>query len=216
MTIEARTPSEIRVLVAEDHPLVLAETARALSAQPRITVVAALDDGREALRAIVAMRPDVAVLDLDLPSLSGQQLIDTVRREQLPTRVVVLSAHCDGPRVHRAVAAGARGCLAKTSTSAEVVRAVERVFEGDAVLPAEIVNALVGEIRELPDEPEVLTDREREILRLAADGLPTAQIGGSLELDVGVVKDELQGIYHKLEVEDRASAVARAIRHQLI
>jgi two-component system nitrate/nitrite response regulator NarL len=216
MTIETRTPSEIHVLVAEDHPLVLAETARALSAHPRITVVAEIDDGREALRAIVAMRPDVAVLDLDLPSLSGQQLIDTVRREQLPTRVVVLSAHCDGPRVHRAVAGGARGCLAKTSTSAEVVRAVQRVFEGEAVLPAEIVNALVGEIRELPDEPEVLTDREREILRLAADGLPTAEIGGHLDLDVGVIKGDLQDIYHKLEVEDRASAVARAIRHQLI
>ncbi len=206
----------ITVLVADDHPLFLAATAQILDAHPATTLVGREGDGRAALRAILALRPDVAVIDLELPGLSGLEIIEAVQRERVATRTIVLSAYLDSARVHRAIAAGARAYLGKSSSAERVVEVIKRVRGGATVLPAEAQSALAEQIRLRGTDRQVLSQCQRRILELAAGGRSTPEIAGVLGASVPMIKSELQAIYNTLEVGDRASAVARAIRHQLL
>lgn len=207
---------EITVLVADDHPLFLEATARILVEHAAITLVGRESDGRAALRAILALRPDVAVVDLELPGLSGLDVIEAIQREHVLTRTVVLSAYMDGGRVHRAIAAGARAYLGKHTPAERLIEVIERVHAGATVLPAEVQGMLAEQIRRRDAGRPVLSARQRQILELAADGTSTPEIAGRLAADMTSIKSELQAIYNTLEVGDRASAVAQAIRHQLL
>lgn len=204
------------MLVADDHPLFLGATAHILDDHPATTLVGRESDGRAALHAILAVRPDVAVVDLELPGLSGLDVIEAVQRERVSTRTIVLSAYLDGARVHRAIAAGARAYLGKSSSAEGLVEAIERVHEGATVLPADVQGMLAEQIRRQGPDRQVLSARQRQILELAADGVPTPEIAARLGAGVPAIKSELQAIYNTLEVADRASAVAQAIRHQLL
>ena len=206
----------ITVLVADDHPLFLGATARVLDAHPATTLVGRECDGRAALHAILAQRPDVAVIDLELPDLSGLEVIEAVQRERAVTRTIVLSAYLDGARVHRAIAAGARAYLGKATPAQRLVEVIERVHEGATVLSAEVQSMLAEQIRRQRADRPVLSARQRQILELATDGTPTPEIAAALGTGVPTIKSELQAIYNTLEVGDRASAVAQAIRHQLL
>jgi two-component system nitrate/nitrite response regulator NarL len=206
----------ITVLVADDHPLFLGATARILDAHPATRLIGRESDGRAALHAILARRPAVAVIDLELPGLSGLDVIEAVQRERAVTRTIVLSAYLDGARVHRAIAAGARAYLGKATPAGRLIEVIERVHDGATVLPAEVQGMLAEQIRHWrPDRP-VLSTRQRQILELAADGTSTPEIAAQLETNVATIKSELQAIYNTLEVGDRAAAVAQAIRHQLL
>jgi two-component system nitrate/nitrite response regulator NarL len=211
---DART---VRVLVADDHPVFREGIVRALTASPRAEVVAEAGDGRAALEAIAAEQPDVAVLDYRLPGLDGIEIVRAVVRDGLPTRVLMLSAHDESSVVYDALQAGAAGYLLKEASRDEIVAAVLAVARGESVLPAEVGAGLVSEIRlRSPVETPVLTQREREILRLIADGKSFPEIAGALYIGVTTVKTHAQHVYDKLGVSDRAAAVAEAIRRRLI
>ncbi|HEX5195050.1 MAG TPA: response regulator transcription factor [Solirubrobacteraceae bacterium] len=207
---------EITVLVADDHPLFLEATVRILHEHAATALVGRASDGRAALRAILALRPDVAVVDLELPGLSGLEVIEAIQREHVATRTIVLSAYMDGPRIHRAISAGARAYLGKASPAARLVEVIERVHAGATVLPSEVQGMLAEQIRHRSADRPVLSARQRQILELAADGTSTPAIAGQLGARVTTIKSELQAIYNTLEVGDRAAAVAQAIRHQLL
>ena len=207
----------VRVLVADDHPVFREGMVRALSANPDTEVVGDVGDGRAALAAIAEHRPDVALLDYKLPELNGIDIVRAVVRDGLPTRVLMLSAHDESSVVYDALQAGASGYLLKEATREQIVDAVFAVARGESVLPPEGAGGLVGEIRlRSPADTPALTEREREILRLIANGKSFSEIGKELFIGVTTVKTHTQHVYEKLGVSDRAAAVAEAMRRRLI
>ncbi len=208
----------VTVVLADDHPVYRDGLARAIGLRADFHLLAAVEDGRQALDAIRAHTPDVAVLDLQLPGLDGLAVIEAIAREHLSTRALVVSALEDSATVYRAVAAGARGYVPKSVPSADICDAIAAVARGQTVLRPEVQDGLAGEIRlrrDRTDEP-VLTAREAQIIRLAADGCANAEIANQLHLSTATVKTHMQHIFEKLEVSDRAAAVAKAIRRGLV
>jgi two-component system nitrate/nitrite response regulator NarL len=210
--------TQVRVLLADDHPVYREGLAEVLQRRAELEIVAQAADGREALDAVRRLDPDVAVLDLDLPGLDGMTVLDTMQREHRRTLGVVLSAYDDSSRVYRSIASGARAYLVKTARASVIGDAVLAVARGQSVFPPEVQTGLASEIRmrrELADRP-LLSPRELDVLRLAADGLSAGEIATELHLSAATVKSHLQHVYEKLEVSDRAAAVAQAMRRGLL
>jgi two-component system, NarL family, nitrate/nitrite response regulator NarL len=207
----------IRVYVADDHPLYREGVVGALRERPDFDLVGEASDGRRALEEIRRLKPDVALLDFKLPGLDGARVLNALRRDQVATRVMFLSAYVDSAIVYRAVAAGASAYLSKDAGRQAICDAVAAVARGESVLAPEIQAGIVQEIRlrEHDDRP-ALTPREREILLLTADGCNAPEIGRRLYLSPTTVKTHLQHLYEKLGVSDRAAAVAEAMRRGLL
>jgi two-component system, NarL family, nitrate/nitrite response regulator NarL len=207
----------VRVLVAEDHPLFRQAVVRTVSERPDFEVVAETADGREALDAIRALKPDVAVLDLKMPGLDGVQVLNALVRDGDPTRVVLLSAYLDGATAFEAVAAGAAAYLSKDADGARIGDAIAAVARGETVIGQEVQSGLAQQIRAQRDgRRPLLSEREREVLGHVAEGRSAPEIGRLLFLSTATVKGHLQSLYDKLGVSDRAAAVAEAMRRGLL
>ena len=165
------TDGRVRVVVADDHPFYRDGVSRGLRHSGRIEVVAEVDSGRAALDAIRRERPDVALVDYQMPDLDGVDVVRAVVRDALPTRVVLLSAHTDGAIVFQALQEGAAGYLPKDAPRSEIVDGVLRAAKGRTVVPAELADGLAGEIRlRAQSDAPVLSQREREVLSAFARG----------------------------------------------
>lgn len=211
------SPVRTRVLIADDHPLFRDGLARRIKERPELELVAEAADGPAALAEIRVTRPDVAVLDIKMPGLDGIRIASAVAREDLATRVLILSAYVESAVVFKALAAGARAFLSKDSDRREVCEAIIAVARGEVVLPPNVHAGLVDQIRSRGgDDTASLTAREREILVLIADGASAPQIGRALHLSTGTVKSHLKNLYEKLGVSDRAAAVAEAMRRGIL
>src|ERR671925_2120231 len=207
----------VRVLVADDHPLYREGVVRALSASGQVEIVAEADDGRAALEQIQQHSPDVALLDYKLPELDGVAVTNAVVRDQLPTRVLLVSAFTDSGVVYKALETGAAGFVSKEARREQIVDAVLACARGDNVVPPDIASGLVSEIRlRKQDDTPALTPREQEILHLIAAGKSLPEIAKELYLGLTTVKTHVQHLYEKLGVSDRAAAVASAMRRGLI
>jgi two-component system nitrate/nitrite response regulator NarL len=214
---EMSPAKRVRVLVADDHPLYRDGVVRALSASGQVEVVGEVGDGREALSEIQKKTPDVALLDYKLPSLDGVAIAHAITRDGLPTKVLLLSAFTESGLVYEALQTGAAGYLPKEARREQIVDSVLACARGETVVPSELAAGLVSEIRlRASHDAPTLTDREREILRLIADGKSLPQIAKELYLGVTTVKTHVQHLYEKLGVSDRAAAVAEAMRRRLI
>jgi two-component system nitrate/nitrite response regulator NarL len=209
--------ARVRVVIADDHPFFRDGVARGLARDGRVEVVAEAEDGREALEAIRAERPDVALVDYQMPELDGLGIVRAVVRDQLPTRVLLLSAHTDSGRVFEALEAGAAGYLPKDARRSEIIDAVLKAARGETVVPGAIASGLVGEIR-LRAQPSgpTLSERERQVLQAFARGRSIPQVAAELMIGVSTVKTHTQRLYEKLGVSDRAAAVAEAMRRDLL
>lgn len=207
----------VRVVVGDDHPLFREGVVRALTSSGQITVVAEAENGSGALELIREHLPDVALVDYRMPELDGTQVAAAVRRDELPTRVVLLSAHDDAAIVYHALEEGAAGFLSKESTRAELVSAVLDCARGRDVVTASLTAGLAGEIRKRaqPAGPSLST-REREVLRMIAAGQTVPAMAKELFLAPSTVKTHVQRLYEKLGVGDRAAAVAEAMRRGLL
>jgi two-component system nitrate/nitrite response regulator NarL len=207
----------VRVLAADGQPLYRDAVARAIRERPELELVGPASDGREALEAIGAEEPDVAVIDRTLTGLSGEQVLNAVARDGLRTRVVLIAAAADPRDVYAAIAEGAAGYLTKSADARELCDAITAVARGRTVLAPELQAGIAGEIRlRAPHDRPVMSDREREILTLIAEGLSAPQIGRTLHLSTATVKTHLQHLYEKLGVSERAAAVAEAMRRGLL
>jgi two-component system nitrate/nitrite response regulator NarL len=207
----------VRVLVADDHPLYRDALVRTIDETPELELVASAADGATALAEIKRLDPDVAVLDLRMPSLDGLAVLERLRETRTSTRVLVLSAHNEASLVHAAVEAGAAGYLLKEAGEDELRRAMVAVSRGETALSDVLTNALFDEIKErAAEQGNELSGREREILMLIAEGHSNVEIGDRLYLSPATVKTYLRRACEKLEVNDRASAVAEAIRRGLL
>jgi two-component system nitrate/nitrite response regulator NarL len=207
----------VRVLAADAEPLYRDAVVRAIRARPELELVAAAGDGREALDAIGASRPDVAVIGGSLNGLSGRQLLNAVARDHLGTRVVIIAARPEPNQVYGALADGAAGYLTKDADARELCDTITAVARGRTVLSPELQGCVAEEIRlRTPRTRPLMTERERETLRLIAEGLSAPAIGNTLHLSTATVKTHLQHIYEKLGVSERAAAVAEAMRRGLL
>ena len=193
----------IRGVVAEDQAMVLGALAALLEIESDIEVVGRARDGREALDLVVAQRPDVLLTDIEMPELTGLEVAAEVAGRKLPTRVVILTTFARGGYLRRALDAGASGYLLKDSPSEELANAVRRVHRGGRAVDPELA-------REAWTERDPLTDRERRVLRLAADGMATAAIAATLGLSEGTVRNYLSDAISKLGAANRVEAARTA------
>jgi len=208
---------KVRVVVGDDHPLFRDGVVRALISSGEIEVVAEAEDGVAALELIRSHAPQVALLDYRMPGMDGAEVAAAVRRDDLPTRVLLVSAHEESAIVYRALQEGAAGFLSKESTRSELVNAVLSCAKGRDVIAPALAAGLAGEIRRRnePDVP-VLSPREREVLDLIARGRTIPAMAKELYLAPSTVKTHVQRLYEKLGVGDRAAAVAEAMRRNLL
>jgi len=206
-----------RVVVCDDHPLFREGMVRALKSSGAIDVVAAVADGRAALDAIREHLPDVAVVDYKMPGIDGVAVANAVTRDELPTKVLLVSAFEDSSIVYEALASGAMGFLSKEAPSEQVVDAIRRCARGEEVLPPELAKGVASEVRKRArGSSAVLTPRELEVVRLIAKGCSVPVISGELHLSPATVRTHIQKLYEKLGVSDRGAAVAEAMRRRLL
>jgi two-component system, NarL family, nitrate/nitrite response regulator NarL len=205
--------ARVRVFVADDHPLYRDGITRAIRDRPDLELVGQTGDGRDALAQIQELQPDVAVIDINLPSLSGIRIVTALTDAASPTHVLVLTAYTDSALAYDAIAAGARGYVLKDVDRRTICDAIARVARGKTAFSSNLHDGLAEQIRAHRFDPRPkLTPREREILTLAAEGRSGPEIARKLFLSPATVKTHLANIYEKLEVSDRAAAVAKALR----
>jgi DNA-binding NarL/FixJ family response regulator len=208
--------ASLRVVLADDHPVVRDGLAALLASVPGIDVVATAGTGREAVRAVVTQRPDVAVLDIQMPELDGVGATGELARTAPEVAVLVLTMFDDDDSVFAALRAGAAGYVLKGAPQEEIVRAIRAVAAGDAIFGPGIARRVLRHLgggRAAVSQPfPELTAREREVLELLAAGLSTGAIGSRLGLAPKTVNNHASAVFAKLHVEGRAQAVERARR----
>jgi DNA-binding NarL/FixJ family response regulator len=214
-----RVETPVRVMVVDDHPMWRDGVARDLE-EAGYEVVACLGEGAQAVRLASATRPDVVVLDLQLPDLRGDEVIRGIRGAHPPARVLMLSASGEQQDVLDAVKAGAAGYLLKSAGRADFLDAVRRTAAGDAVFTPGLAGLVLGEYRRLatapadPDAP-ALTPRETEVLRLVAKGMSYKQIAERLVLSHRTVQNHVQNTLGKLQLHNRVELARFAIEKGL-
>jgi two-component system, NarL family, nitrate/nitrite response regulator NarL len=207
----------IGVCVVDDHPVLREGLVRVIKANPRLERVGEAGDGRTALDLIREREPDVALLDHGLPGLNGIQVLEAIQRDKIPTKVVLFSGSLENDEVYRALAAGVSGIVSKTVPRNELYDVIEKVMRGDTVVGPEFQTGLADEVRAHQLHPNpILSERQLEVLRLTADGLSANAIGEKLHISPATVRTHLAHVYEKLEVSDRAAAVAEAMRRGLV
>jgi len=196
----------IRVVIAEDQAMVLGALAALLEIDGDIDVVGRAADGEAALAICMAQRPDVLLTDIEMPKMTGLELAAAVKRATLPTRVIILTTFARGGYLRRALETGASGYLLKDSPSDQLANAVRRVHAGGRVVDPELA-------AEAWSEPDPLTDRERQVLRMAGEGQTSADIAAALNLSEGTVRNYLSEAISKLGAGNRVEA-ARIAREK--
>ncbi|MDX3505673.1 response regulator transcription factor [Streptomyces sp. ATCC51928] len=205
----------IRVLLADDHPVVREGLRGMLDAEPDLKVVAEASSGPRAEALCAELLPDIVLMDLRMPGGGGVESIRRIRAAGLPCRVVVLTTYESDGDILRAVEAGASGYLLKDLGRAELADAIRAAARGETVLAPTVATRLVDQLREAPEVPR-LSERETQVLRLVAEGCTNAEIGRQLFIGESTVKTHLLRVFGKLGVGDRTAAVTGAMRHGLL
>ncbi len=203
----------IRVVLADDHAVVRKGIREFLTEPGDIDVLAEAGAGDEAIRLIDQLRPDVAVLDIQMPRRSGIEVCRHVRAQHWPIGILILTAYDDEPYVLAVLQAGANGYVLKTADADDIIQAVRDVHEGKSVLDPSIARKLMTQLAgQSSDKPiESLTPREMAVLQLAALGFTNKAIGAQLHVSDRTVQGHLANIYGKLHVATRTEAVMRAV-----
>jgi DNA-binding NarL/FixJ family response regulator len=207
----------IRLLIADDHPIVrdgVRGAFEASDAGDEFEVVGEASDGAEAVRLAQARKPDVILMDLRMPGMDGVSAIRELTRLRNPARVLVLTTYDTDSHMLPAIEAGATGYLLKDAPRAELLRAVRAAAHGQGVLSPSVATRLMSRVR--APEPEVISQRELEVLQLVAAGTTNREAARRLFISEATVKTHLLHIYTKLGVTDRAAAVAEAFNRGLL
>jgi two-component system, NarL family, response regulator len=201
----------IRVLLVDDHPVVRFGLAAIVNGQPDMRVVAEAGSGREAIQLFRQHKPDVTLMDLRLPGLSGVEAIRILLREHPGSRFVVLTTYQGDEEIHRALESGAQAYLLKGMSHQELIRAIRRVHEGMRYLPPLVLETLA----ERPPHSD-LSEREIELLDLIVKGLSNHEIAEALRITEGTVKWHLNILFSRLNVRDRTQAAVAALRRGIV
>lgn len=205
----------IRILVADDHPIVREGLVAILSTQPDFEVAGEAGDGEEVVRQVAALRPDVVLLDLEMPGVDGVEALRRLRASGAEVRAIVLTAFDTDERILSAVQAGAQGYLLKESPRQEIFNAVRTVHAGGSLLQPVVASRLLRRVSR-GSSPESLTPREVEVLGLLAQGLLNKEIADRLSISERTVKFHVSAILGKLGAGNRTEAVAIAAQRGLI
>jgi two-component system response regulator DesR len=189
----------IRVVIAEDQGMVLGALAALLEIEGDIAVVAQSPNGRHALQAVLTHKPDVFITDIEMPEMTGLDVASELKRRRLTSRVIILTTFARAGYLRRALEAGASGYLLKDRPAGELAEAVRRVHQGLRVIDPELATEAWG-------EPDPLTDRERQVLRLAGEGKASGDIAQQLTLSEGTVRNYLSEAISKLGAANRVEA----------
>lgn len=205
------TRDTIRVLCVDDHEFVRDGIALKINLEPGMHVVASASTGEEAVELFRQHRPDITLMDLNLPSLSGLDAIRTIRSEDSQARIIVVTMYQGDEDVHRALLAGATTYLLKGTLSGDLVRIIRDVHAGHRPIPSDVAVQLAGRVGQTQ-----LSPREVEVVELMAQGLRNKQIAATLGLSEETVRAHAKSIFVKLRVADRTAAVTTALRRGII
>lgn len=204
-------PPTLRIMVADDHFIVRSGLVALIDSEPDMKVVAQATDGGQAVELYAQHRPDVAILDIRMPVRSGTQAIEAIRQDFPDARILVLTAFSGDEDIHRALAAGAKGYLLKSSTGDDLIPAIRTVAAGQQSVPNDVVDRLA-----VRKQLEALTQREIEVLREIAKGKANKEIAIKLSITENTVKDHMKNIMSKLRVAARTEAVTAAVQRGII
>lgn len=208
---------QIRIVLADDHAVVRKGIREFLEQEDGLAVVAEATDGDQAVAMVAEHQPHVAVLDIQMPGMTGIEATRRIRAEHPEVRVLVLTAYDDDPYIFALLQAGASGYLLKTADSSDLVQAVRAVHRGESALDPTVAQKVVAQLTSgrpvsAQTAVEALTDREVDVLRLAAKGLTNKAIGRKLGISDRTVQGHLANVYGKLQVGSRTEAVTEALR----
>ncbi len=204
-------PSEpIRVMVVEDHAIMRAGLVSMIEREPGMTIVAEAGDGRQAVEEFHRHRPDITLMDLQMPVMDGVQAIESIRKDFHNSRFIVLTTYDGDEDIYRALDAGAQAYLLKGMARHELFAAIRAVHSGLRYIPSAVAKSIDGQIR------SDLTERELDVLKLLASGRTNKEIAAALSTTEGTVKSYVIHILGKLEVSDRTEAVTTAIKRGII
>jgi len=210
---------KVSVVLADDHPLVLGGLKSLLGADRGFAIETSASNGLEAVEALRRLEPDLAVLDIQMPGLTGIEVLQAVEDEGLHTRIVFLTATASDEQIHKAVTHGAWGIMLKDAAAESLIECLRKVSQGERWLPPELVSPALhreSERRSDIDRLEnLLTAREHEITLLVAQGLSNKQIARQTNISEGTVKIHLHNAYQKLRVSNRTTLAGLAQRHLL-
>ena len=212
-------PGRIRVLIADDHPVVRDGLRAMLATQPDLELVGEASTGAEAVARATALRPDVVLMDLEMPELNGLDATRRIVEAGVGAHVLILTLYDDEEIVARCLDMGAAGYVLKDGPSAELVTAIEAVWKGNKYLSPRALTRVVdygAKGSRVKTRYELLTDREREVLKLLADGLSIKEIAVRLELSVKTVDVHKANLMRKIGIHDRSALVKYAIQRKLI
>ncbi len=209
------------IVLADDHHVVRQGLRALLEAESAFRIVGEAGDGLDAVQQVERLRPDVLVLDLMMPGLSGLEVTRQVRQRSPKTRVVILSMHANEAYVLEALRAGAAAYVLKESTSVELVHAIHEAIAGKRYLSPPLseraIEVYVHKTKEAMQDPyEELTTREREVLHLAAEGLTNAEIAARLSLSPRTIEDYRTHLMHKLELHNQTDLIRYALQRGII
>ena len=213
---------KIRILLADDHGLVRKGLRFVLESEPGMEVVGEASDGREAVRMVEELNPSVVIMDIAMPNLNGIDATSQIAKRSPGTGVIMLSVHSDESYLLRALSAGAKGYLLKDSAELDVVRAVQAVSKGRPFFSPTIAKTLLEDYmrylqqRGKQDSYELLTDREREVLQLLAEGKSNKEVAQLLNLSLYTVETHRTHIMQKLNLHNTAEIVLYAVRKKII
>jgi two-component system, NarL family, response regulator len=201
----------IRIIIADDHPVVREGLAALIDRRPDMTVVAEASTGRELVDLFALHRPDVALVDLRMPEVDGADAIAAIRERAPGARVIVLTTYDDDEDIQRSLRAGAKGYMLKDAPRDELIACIKAVHEGRTLIPPAIATKLAEAIG-----APALTARELEVLKLVADGRSNREIATLLFITEGTVKSHLSAMLGKLDASDRTQAVTIALKRGLL
>lgn len=208
----------IRVLIAEDHAMIREGLKQLLELEPDIKVVAGVADGQQAVDSYIAMKPGIVLMDINMPHKNGLEAMKDIRDADGNARVIMLTIHQDREYLFKALDLGAMGYVLKDAESRVLVEAIRTVNSGHSYIQSSMARELITEFKRMKsgdDNPNQLSEREKEVLKLVAKGMVNKDIAGALFISEKTVKNHISSIFRKLDVQDRTKAAVFAIKHHL-
>jgi len=211
--------TKIKILIADDHPVVREGLSTMLERQDDMEVVGTAEDGVAAVKMCEKTRPDMVLMDLRMPNLDGVQAMRQIAERQPSIRFIVLTTYDDDDYIFKGIEAGARAYLLKDSPREELFKAIRAVYKGESLIQPSVATKVLERFAILSRQsqpPELLSEREMEVLRLVATGAANKTIAAQLFISESTVKTHVQSIFQKLDVNDRTEAVTNALQKGII
>lgn len=206
---------KIRVILVDDHEMVRLGLKSFFNLQPDVEVIGEAGNGIDGIKLALDLKPDVVVMDLVMPEMSGVEATLKLLKEWKEAKILVLTSYLDNEKIYPVIEAGAKGYMLKTSSAAEILNAIQKVARGELAIETEVDKKIKAHDQR-PELHEDLTSRERDILRLLAKGYDNQTIADELFISLKTVKTHVSNILAKLEVDDRTQAVVYAFKHHLV